>query len=127
LSSGSLERRFFHCDAAVLNHSVLHMSEEQRCDVLTIGIENHVSGNTFVRFCSGQSVPDPSFIQARTANGVKQKPHRIIGQGGEVIRLFFITRFVASVDFQPARISAARIVRKNCLKAVSCRSRATSI
>jgi len=28
LSSGSLERRFFHCDAAVLNHSILDVSEE---------------------------------------------------------------------------------------------------
>jgi hypothetical protein len=62
LFSGLWERSSVHRDAAVLNHSVLHMSEEWRRDVLTVGIENHLAGDTFVRFCSGQSVTDASFV-----------------------------------------------------------------
>ena len=82
------------------------MREEQRRDVLAIGIENHVASDTFVRFCSGQSVTDPSFIQARSANGVEQKAHSIVGKRSELIWLFVVARLVVIIEFQPARISA---------------------
>src|SRR5208282_1569178 len=109
--------RLLHGDAAVLDPSIVHARKKQRGDVLGVRIEDHIAGYTLMFLSAGQGVANPALVQSRAADRIQQNLHRIVSQGSKVIRLLVEARLVASIEVEPARVAARRIVGKNRLKA----------
>src|SRR5581483_83612 len=97
--------------------------EVERSDVLIVGIEEHLSGDTVVIRQASEGVSDSAFIQSSTADRVEQYSHFVVSKRRKMIGPVVVPRFVARDKLQPLRVTSARIKGINRLKAFGGRPR----
>ena len=86
--------------------------------ILLVGIEDHVPGHAVVLINIGQRIVNPRAIQSGLANRIQQRIHRVKCECGKLFRRLMEARFKAPVEIEPARVLAARVIRKDRFKSL---------
>jgi hypothetical protein len=110
------------CGHAIGDGAVVYRAQIHGRHVLQVWIEDHVPGHTVVFFDVAQRVLDTAAIEARPADGVQQRVHRVVGQRSKLLRLLVEASFEAVVNVQPAWVPAGWIIRKYSLEPLSRRA-----